>query len=296
MSQQEELLQLLSEAKSSRRNLLRKAAAGSLTLAAGGLLAGATSSSAQSAAGGVTPVDVLNFALNLEYLEAEYYTIATTGTPLYGNVSGDVFPTNGKVPFVNYGAYANQIAKDEQNHVAFLVQNLGSSAVPRPAIDLVNSFNAAASAATIGPTFNPFESELNFILGAFIFEDVGVTAYHGGAGYLESTPTYLSAAAGILGIEAYHAGLIRKIIAGIGGAAVATANKISHLRALADSAAGGSGHETPLPAIAATDAKSITFSRTPQEVLNIVYLNASSTPASKGGFFPNGLNGTLTTS
>ncbi len=45
--------------------------------------------------------------------------------------------------------------------------------------------------------------------------------------------------------------------------------------------------------ITPVDANAIAFARSFAAVLNIVYLNATSTP-SKGGFFPNGLNGRIT--
>ncbi|HEY3704322.1 MAG TPA: ferritin-like domain-containing protein [Terracidiphilus sp.] len=245
----------------------------------------------------ITDADVLNFALNLEYLEAEFYLRAATGTGLansdIGSSAGAV--TGGaQVPFKTQAIqqYAMEIADDEQAHVQFLRKALGTSAVARPAINFTDAFNAAASAAGIGPAFNPFADEESFLLGAFVFEDVGVTAYHGAAGLLSSVAN-LQAAAAIMAVEAYHAGEIRTLIAQTGGSAVTYANKISALRG----AAGGGG-ETSVSTgtIVAADSDSIAYDRTTDQVLHIVYLNATAGSVSKGGFFPNGLNGTITSS
>jgi Ferritin-like domain len=186
--------------------------------------------------------------------------------------------------------YAMEIANDELAHVRFLRSALGTAAVSRPQIDLTNSFNTAAMAAGIGPAFNPFADENSFLVGAFTFEDVGVTAYHGAAGLL-SSKAYLQAAAGIMATEAYHAAEIRTLIVELGGAYVTYANQISALRAAA-----GGGNEVMVSGntIVAGDSNSIAFDRTTDQVLHIVYLNAMSGAIKSGGFYPAGLNGLIT--
>jgi hypothetical protein len=245
----------------------------------------------------LTDADVLNFALNLEYLEAEFYLRAATGTGLSSTDagSGAAMVTGGaQVPFKTQAIqqYAMEIANDELAHVRFLRQALGSAAVSRPAIDLTSSFNAAAMAAGIGSSFDPFTDENSFLVGAFTFEDVGVTAYHGAAGLLTSK-TNLSAAAGIMATEAYHAAEIRTLIAALGGNYVTYANQISALRAQA-----GGGNETTVSGstIVAADTSSIAYDRTTDQVLHIVYLNATAGVVKSGGFFPAGLNGKIAAS
>ncbi len=242
-----------------------------------------------------TDVDYLNFALNLEYLEASYYLIAATGSGLTSADSGGgPAPKGGsQVPFTSaiQKEYAYEIAQDELNHVRFLRSALGSAAVSMPAIDLVDSFHTAAAAAGIGSAFSAFSSFDNFLVGAFLFEDVGVTAYSGAAPLLINK-TYLSAAAGIQAVEAYHAAEIRTLILQAGSKYVGWANQLSALR----STLGGSGYETALSAtsiVAADPTNAIAFARTTSSVLNIVYANAGGN-VSSGGFFPQGLNGNIT--
>ena len=116
---------------------------------------------------GITDADILNFALNLEYLEAEFYLRAATGQGLStadaGSGAGTV--TGGSMvsfPTPTLQQYAFEIAQDELNDVRFLRQALASAAVSRPTIHLSNSFNGLATAAGIGSTFNPFADSNSF--------------------------------------------------------------------------------------------------------------------------------------
>ena len=246
---------------------------------------------------------ILNFALNLEYLEAEFYSYAvygrglptslTTGKGAYGPVEG-----GRAVPFKSAGLkqFATEIARDEYDHVRFLRAALGGAAVARPTINIRQSFTAAATAAGLikpGQVFDVYANEDNFALGAFIFEDVGVTAYKGAAPLI-SNKTYLSAAAGILAVEAYHAANIRTVLYQRGLAADADA--ISRARDSLD----GPSHDDQgvtidgVANIVPADGNGLAFGRTPGAVLNIVYLTPK--VANAGGFYPHGVNGQLHTS
>jgi hypothetical protein len=142
-------------------------------------------------------------------------------------------------------------------------------------------------------------SDENFLLGAFIFEDVGVTAYKG-ASPLITNKTFLEAAAGILAVEAYHAALIRTTLyrKGIQTPALITATeRISDARDSLDGTSDkdqGIANRDNASNIAPLDGNGLAYSRTAGEVLNIVYL--TSMARSQGGFFPTGVNGTIRTS
>jgi len=336
----EKKLNDLVEKALSRRGFL----AGAGTVAAGTLVAGCSSSTpatttppptttpapTTTATPALTDVDYLNFALNLEYLEAEFYLRAATGQGLSATDSGNATSkTTGGSAVLGLTAvqqnYIYEIAMNELDHVRYLRSALASAAVPAPAIDLGASFNTAAAAAGImGGMFNPFSSYQAFLVGAFVFEDVGVTAYHGAAGALTDKKGNLAAAAAILSVEAYHAAEVRILLIADSVQHAKTtatlvtpdntyinlANQISALRAKLDGSPNG-GNETPLtplppyaipfdptvykPAgtIVAADANSIAFARTTDQVLHIVYGAAPAAGVKGGVFFPNGMNGLI---
>lgn len=302
------------ENKVSRRKFISGVSAGVGVVAAASVAAGCggsastTTPSPTPSTNGVTDIDILNFALNLEYLEAEYYLRAVTGNGLQaadigtnpGAVTGGAL-----VPFQTPAIqeYAVEIAGHEQVHVQFLrsaITSLGGTPVDRPAIDFTDAFNTAASAAGIGSSFNPFADENSFIVGSFVFEDVGVTAYNGAAPLITNKTTVLAAAGSIVAVEAYHAGLIRELLVYLGAPYLAYADQISALRGTASAAvSGGSAFETApsVNNLVACDAtNSLAYARTTDEVLHIVYLNPNPGVTTKGGFYPNGMNGAITAS
>jgi Ferritin-like domain len=302
------LIDRSAETPADRRRFMKTAGATGLGIvgatALGGIAANAASASTISDdANAISDATVLNFALNLEYLEAEFYSYAVYGHGLPDSLTygtGNRGPVDGgrEVHFKTraVGQFAKEVARDEYDHVAFLRTALANSAVARPKINIATSFTAAATAAGLikkGEKFDVYANEDNFMLGAFIFEDVGVTAYKGAAPLI-SNKTYLSAAAGILAVEAYHAANIRTRLYDRGFAA--EANAISAARDSLD----GPGHDDQgitvggWENIVPADSNSLAFGRTPGQVLNIVYLTPKA--ANSGGFFPDGVNGQLHTS
>jgi hypothetical protein len=331
------LTELIDKAMSRRSFMARSGVAAAVAVVAG---CGGSSTPTPTPAPTPTPTpapvvlgdsDYLNFALNLEYLEAEFYLRAATGSGLSaadtGNATTTVtVPSTTVIPGLTPAQqnYIYEIAQNELDHVRFLRSALSTDAVTRPDIDLMNSFNAAASAAGIGSTFNPFASYEAFLVGAFVFEDVGVTAYHGAASALSNTTTgktYLSAAASIMAVEAYHAAEIRTLLIADSVATatmtatlvtpnptfVGYANQISKLRATL-----GGGAETALTAlppyaipfvptaympassiVACDPTNSIAYARSTDQVLHIVYAAPPGAGVKGGGFFPNGMTGNI---
>ena len=262
----------------SRRNFFSKVAAGG---AAAGALALTGCNDAQVlptpaiTANAPTVVDVLNFALNLEYLEAQFYAYVTTGA---GIPSADMGTPTGattggaKVSFVNpfVNSIAQQLATDERLHVELLrtqIMNLGGTPVSMPALNL-----AANGAVT---------NDATFLTAARQLETVGISAYAGGAQYLVSNTVALTYAAKILDTEAQHEGFLRELCIQLGVASPAV-----------------DGQDLPPTATQIFNTNPTTgFNavRTTSQVLQIAYgpTAAGKTGVTSGGFFPAGMNGNI---
>ena len=341
----QEVMEIGAARRAERRRFLKMAGVG--VAAAGSLsMISACSTDTPSAPVAPTPsptattaqgdVDILNFALTLEYLEANYYSFAAFGqgpnsTLLTGTGTQGAVVGGRQVTFADstVATYAREIAQDEITHVLFLRSQLGSAAVAQPAINIDGSatgaFTAAARAAcVVGPTgtFDPYANDDNWLLGGMLLTDVGVTAYKGSAALI-SSPVIVDAAAGILATEAYHSGLIRTLLyrRGINTSGTSANDRpYSELISNARDSLDGNTTSAGPPATFADDDQgvvnptAVTANGTSYPASNIVPTDSNSIafgrtaanvlnevfltakPVTAGGFFPSGINGNIKTS
>jgi len=161
-----------------RKGFLKKIAIGGTTVMAGGAIAALVPSTALGQVGPAQDVRILNFALTLEFLEAEFYRQARIRNGLSGELRG----------------FARTVGGHENAHVQFLRGALGARAVAKPRFDFGD--------IPADPT--------RFATTARVLEDTGVAAYNGQAQNL--TKATLAAAASIVSVEARHAAWIRDIL------------------------------------------------------------------------------------
>jgi rubrerythrin len=165
--------------RETRAALLKKAGLGAAAIFGGGALMGAIPSLA-SAGTASSDVAILNYALTLEYLEAEFYSQARLNK--VANRDKDL------------QSFVNVVARDEAQHVTALKAALGSKAVAKPRFDFQDTVT----------------NRKKFVATAQVLEDTGVAAYLGQLGKIKS-PAVLAAAGSMMPIEARHAAWIRRI-------------------------------------------------------------------------------------
>jgi len=253
--------------------------------------------------------DVLTFAYNLECLEGQFYSCAAFGTPLATSITG-----NGPAPSScqkanlssNVGTYAAELAREETAHVTFLYNALtAAGASPKcPKVNIDTAFESAAQAAfmttsPLNPIFDPYANDVFFLHGSFIFEDLGASAYLGGAGLL-TTPAYRQAASQIGNTESYHAAIVRTLlyqiinttpaynstVAQITTAIVGALNSLTGSPQLKYSLVNVNGSS-----LSNVDSMAFVPVATPSQVLHAVTLGAPA--GSGGGFFPDNLSGNI---
>ena len=263
--------------------------------------------SAQAQATTPPVIDVLNFALNFEYLEAEFYSYGSYGISLAAAVAAS--NAGGKVTIANAPTIpasnvlnppsltltGNQLAvtqalfMDEAHHIATLQQaitSLGGTYITEPTIDF------SASGAIPAVTTN-----IAYFAAARQFTALGNSAYAGSAADLVSNLSVLSVAGQILGTEAQHLGAINYLCATLGILPASAGGPDTVIDAQDVPPNGTAAIFTITPTTSNTPA--IGISRTPQQVLGVAYGVSTPTttmPAAgtvKGGFFPNGVLGNV---
>ncbi|MET3978400.1 hypothetical protein ABIB62_000968 [Mucilaginibacter sp. UYP25] len=139
-------------------------------------------------------VDVLNFALTLEHLEAAFYNAGAA--------------KSGLIPAAD-SAYLNLIRRDENAHVKFLqgvITSLKGTPVSPATYDVTGGNNKGN-----GPFPDVLTNYATFLAVAQVLEDTGVRAYKGQAPNLIGDQKYLTPALSIHAVEARHASAIRKL-------------------------------------------------------------------------------------
>lgn len=320
--------------RADRRDFLRSAGSVSAVVAGASLLAACggnnnngnaapTPTPTPTASGSATPTpsptpltdaDVLNFALNLAYLEAQYFSVVTTGAGLPANLltgAGTAGTASGgrQRVFADpvLGQFAREIAADTRTQVSLLRGVIGTPVIAQPAIDLGVAATSAFSniARTAGlitgasATYDVYASDEQVMLGAFVFADLAVTAYRGIAAGVTGA-TFVDAIGGMVAAKAYHAGLIRAALYRKGIATPAILDATEALSKARDDFDGANDIDQGVKPVnnasnvVPTDGSGLTFTRLPAQALNILYLTRAS--VSLGGFFPAGVNGALKTS
>jgi hypothetical protein len=265
-----------------RREFARRAMTtgiGASVAAAIGLRPGDVEAQAPTPSG---DTDILNFALNLEFLEAEAFSVATTGRRLADagvatNGIGTAGATVGgsQVAFdARLSTVMQQLAFDEQTHIRLLQQALGSLAVAKPAINL-------------GALGSGFASVNEFLVMAHQLESVGTSAYIG-AGPLISSKSILTTSTAIVGTEGQHLGVLRYLLFERG----LQVPQRDPLDVPLPGATTGPNNNATNPGVLYVNNNALTPGRTPSQVMAVLY-GTTTTGASSGGLFPAGLNGAI---
>ncbi|KAL2610092.1 hypothetical protein R1flu_028665 [Riccia fluitans] len=275
-------------------------------------------------------IDLTAFALNLEYLEAEFFLFAAYG---YGLDKQAPYLTGGGPPPIG-GQKANldpvvrdivgQMGLQEVGHIRAIKRSIGPAAFPRPKLDISKATWAkivdTALNTTLEPQFDPYANSINYMLASYAIPYVGLT------GYVGANPQLVGKAAkklvaGLLGVESGQDAIIRtwlyerkdEKVEPYGVTVALATDAISKLRNDLDHQGLTVLKKGPVPYviddegltvprslgaekattgnILSADADSLAYGRTPEQILSIIY--SSGDPRKPGGFYPAGARGNI---
>ncbi|KAK1592444.1 hypothetical protein Q3G72_025004 [Acer saccharum] len=261
-------------------------------------------------------VDLLEFPLNLEYFEAEFFLYGALG---YGldmvapNLTGGGPPPMGAKraildPFTR--DIVLQFALQEVGHLRAIKRTV--KGFPRPLLDLsAKSFAKTVDKAfgvPLNPPFDPYSSSMNYLIASYLIPYVGLTGYVGANHKLKSA-TSRRLVAGLLGVESGQDAVIRALlyekamqkVHPYGITVAEFTNRISSLRnKLGHTGLKDEGLIVPRfkgaegkirGNVLAGDQDSLSYARTPEEILRIVY--GGGDERVPGGFYPKGADGRI---
>jgi hypothetical protein len=274
---------------------------------------GASRTATTSEALSLLPVEVehLNLVLNLEYVGAQFYSFAAGGSMLSSALQMGV-GTQGavvggrKVPFSDLlvHRYASELANDRSSRLRTLREQLPGGAIAQPSIDFsvssTSPFSVVARGAGLipmGAVFDPFRSDCEFLLSAYVMENLVAAAYRGMAGVIGAGPP--QAATQNLANAIYHGGLVRAIIAEkaqesptLPEFCASLGAYIAHL----DGSDISNGSLANAGAVSTdlfdADGVAIPFTRSVKQIMSTLYLEHGG--ERPGGFLPYGTNGLAT--
>ncbi|KAM5549648.1 desiccation-related protein PCC13-62 [Rosa sericea] len=281
---------------------------------------GATDNSTLKYCGPITATDTdrVQFALNLEFLETEFFLYGALGkgldsiNPAYSQ--GGPPPIGGQKALLEDPVVARiieEFAYEEVGHIRAITSTVGG--FPRPLLNIsreqfARSFNDVVGYPLI-PPFEPYANSLNFLLAAYIIPYVGLNGYVSTLPSLNSTISR-SLVAKLLAIESGQDAVIRTLLYERANERVVpykfTVAELTNLISARRNSLGGCGNKDEgiiLPNktlgaenqttsnVLSADANSLAYARTPPEILRIVY--GSFSESVPGGFFPKGANGVI---
>ncbi|MFS7938218.1 hypothetical protein Hanom_Chr05g00436791 [Helianthus anomalus] len=263
-----------------------------------------------------TDVNLLEFPLNLEYFEAEYFLFGSMGKGLDtikpSLAAGGPPPIGAKQANLSLHIkdIITQFGYQEVGHLRAIKKRVRG--FPRPLLNLsAEAFGTVMNAAfgmPLSPPFDPYANDINYLISCYVIPYVGLTGYVGANPKLHS-PVSRKLVAGLLGVESGQDAVIRSLLYERANEKVVPykitvgkfTQKISQLRdKLGKDGLKDEGLKVPIKLgaekkiqgnVLAGDEDSLAYGRTPQEILRIVY--GTGDEKAPGGFYPKGGDGVI---